>query len=216
MKFSDETIGILKNFSQINPSIVFKPGNTIRTISPAKTVMAAATVQETFDRTAGVYDVSRFLATLSLFDAPEVDFDEKQFNINGGNSTLKYTYTSENMIVSPPDKDIQVPSIDAEFDLAWKDLEKIIRAAGVLQLPEIAFISDGSSVSMVAVDSRNPTADNCSIVLAEDERLGEFNMRIKVDNLKLLADDYRVALSSKGMAHFSSSKVQYWVAVETR
>ena len=215
MKFSDETIGILKNFSQINPSILFKEGNTLRTISPTKTVMASAVVQETFDHSAGVYDVARFLATLSLFDSPDVEFGDKQFNINGGKSVLKCTYTSENMIVSPPDKDIQVPSPDAEFTLDWKDLEKVIKAAGVLQLPEISFVSDGESVSLAAVDSKNPTADTYSHVVVEDKTFAEFRMSIKVENLKLLPSNYDVALSSKGMAHFKGEKVQYWVAVET-
>ena len=56
MKFSNESIGILKNFATINPSIIFKPGSVVRTISPQKTVMAAATISETIESTAGVYD----------------------------------------------------------------------------------------------------------------------------------------------------------------
>jgi len=216
MKFSDETLSILKNFSQINPSILFKPGQTLRTISPSKTVMAAATVKEQFDNQAGVYDVSRFLATLSLFDAPEIEFAEKQFNIQGGKSTLKYTYTSENMIVTPPEKDIQVPSPDAQFNLSWKDLDSVIKAAGVLQLPEVAFISEDGDISLAAVDSKNPTADNYSVEVTEGGSFSPFRMIIKVDNLKLMPADYSVALSSKGMAHFKSDKVQYWVAVESK
>ena len=33
MKLSDKTIALLKNFSDINQSILFKKGNQIRTIS---------------------------------------------------------------------------------------------------------------------------------------------------------------------------------------
>lgn len=219
MKFSDETLSILKNFSQINPSILFKPGQTLRTISPSKTVMASANVKEHFDNQAGVYDVSRFLATLSLFDSPDVEFAEKQFNIQDGRSTLKsakYTYTSENMIVTPPEKDIQVPSPDAQFNLPWKDLDSVIKAAGVLQLPEVAFISEGADISLAAVDSKNPTADSCSIGITEGGAYAPFRMIIKVDNLKVMPFDYDIALSSKGMAHFKSDKVQYWIAIESK
>lgn len=216
MKFSDETLSVLKNFSQINPSILFKPGQTIRTISPQKTVMASADVSESFDQKAGVYDVSRFLATLSLFDSPEVEFGENQFNIQGGKSNLKYTYTAENMIVTPPDRDIQLPEPDATFNLSWKDIDKVIKAAGVLQLPEVAFISEGGDISLAAVDSKNPTADNYSVEVTEGSGFSPFRMIIKVDNLKLIQADYDVALSSKGMAHFKSNKVQYWVAVESK
>lgn len=216
MKFSDETLSVLKNFSQINPSILFKPGQIIRTISPQKTVMASATVTETFDKKAGVYDVSRYLATLSLFDAPEVEFGENQFTIQGGKSTMRYTYTAENMIVTPPERDIQLPEPEASFDLSWKDIDKVIKAAGVLQLPEIAFISQGDDISLAAIDSKNPTADTYSVGVTEGSGFTPFRMIIKVDNLKLMPADYSVALSSKGMAHFKSDKVQYWVAIESK
>lgn len=216
MKFSNETLSVLKNFSQINPSVLFRPGETIRTISPQKTVMAAANVSESFDKNAGVYDVSRFLATLSLFDEPEVTFGDNQFNIKGGKRTLKYTYTAENMIVTPPNKDIDFPEPDARVTIKWDDIEGVIRAAGVLGLPEIAFIGEGSQISLSAVDGKNPTADNFSTTIAEGGDFGNFKMIIKVDNLKLMSADYEVALSSKGMAHFKSDKVQYWIAIESR
>lgn len=216
MKFSNETLSVLKNFSQINPSVMFKPGQVIRTISPQKTVMAAANVTETFEQQAGVYDVNRFLATLSLFDEPEITFGENQFNIDGGKSKLKYTYTSENMIVTPPEKDIQVPSPEAQVSLSWSNIDSVIRAAGVLGLPEIAFIGDESGLSIAAVDGKNPTADTYSVAVSEETGFEPFRMIIKVDNLKLMPADYDVALSSKGMAHFKSAKVQYWVAVEAR
>jgi len=216
MKLSNETLSVLKNFSQINPSVMFKPGQTIRTISPQKTVMAAASVSESFDKPAGVYDVSRFLATLSLFEDPDVNFGDNQFDIKGGKRTLKYTYTAENMIVTPPERDIPVPDPEATLKVSWEDLESVIRAAGVLGLPEIAFSADGTSISLAAVDSKNPTADNYSITVAEDGNFGEFRMIIKVDNLKLMPSNYDVALSSKGMAHFKSDKVQYWIAIESR
>lgn len=216
MKISNETLSVLKNFSQINPSVMFRPGQTIRTISPQKTVMAAANVGESFDTSAGVYDVSRFLATLSLFEDPDVDFGNNQFNIKAGKRSLKYTYTAENMIVTPPNRDIEVADPEARMTIDWSDIEGVIRAAGVLGLPEIAFISEGDDISLAAVDSKNPTADNFSVVVTEGSGFPPFRMIIKVDNLKLMPADYEVALSSKGMAHFKSDKVQYWIAIESR
>lgn len=216
MKFSSETLSVLKNFSQINPSVLFRPGQTIRTISPQKTVMAAAVVDETFDKQAGVYDLGRFLATLSLFDEPEVTFGDERFTINSKRSSLKYTYTAENMIVVPPNKDITVPDPEARVNISWDDFEGVIRAAGVLGLPEVAFKGNGDTVTLSAVDSKNPTADNLDVVVAEGGDFGEFTMYIKVDNLKLMPADYEVALSSAGMAHFKSDKVQYWIAINSK
>ena len=216
MKFSNETMSILKNFSSINPSIVFKAGSTIRTISPQKTVMAAATIGETVEQQAGVYDLSRFLATLSLFENPEVVFGTDRFTIKGGKSELKYTYTSESLIVSPPEKDIVVPDPEATINVSWQAIDSVIRATGVLQLPEVAFSSDGSTITLSAVDSKTSTADSYDVIIAEDVETPPFNMIIKTDNLKLVPTDYEVTLSSKGMAHFKSDKVQYWIAIESR
>ena len=216
MKFSNETMSVLKNFSSINPSIVFKAGSTIRTISPQKTVMAAATIGETVEQQAGVYDLSRFLATLSLFENPEVVFGTDRFTIKGGKSELKYTYTSESLIVSPPDKDIVVPDPEATINVSWQAIDSVIRATGVLQLPEVAFSSDGSTITLSAVDSKTSTADSYDVIIAEGVETPPFNMIIKTDNLKLVPTDYEVTLSSKGMAHFKSDKVQYWIAIESR
>ena len=216
MKFSTDTLSVLKNFSTINPSIVFKPGSVVRTISPQKTVMAAATIDETVETQAGVYDLSRFLSTLALFDNPDVVFGQDRFSIKGGRSELRYTYTSESLMVTPPEKDIVVPDPEVSVSIKWQDIENVLRAAGVLQLPEIAFIGDGNSVTMSAVDSKTSTADNYNTVVAEGISTDPFNMIIKTDNLKLVPADYEVTLSSKGMAYFKSSKVQYWVAIETR
>jgi len=216
MQFSDNTISVLKNFSQINPSIMFRSGSVLRTISPQKTVMAAAEIDESFEKSVGVYNLGRFLATLSLFDEPEIALEETQFVIGDAKSTVKYTYTSENMIVSPPDKDINVPDIVADINITWEEIKKVRDAAAVLGLPEISFSSSGRGVLLSAVDSKNSTADTFSIISAPDETFEPFDMIIKTDYLKLLEQDYQVALSTKGMAHFRSNGVNYWIAIESR
>ncbi len=215
MKFSNETISVLKNFSAINPGLVFKPGSVIRTMHPQKTVMASATVSENFETVARVYDLSRFLATLSLFDDPDVEFLADKFIISSGRSKVSYTYAAEAMVVSPPDKTIQFPIPEATFSIKWKDLDSVIRAAGVLKLAEIAFTSDGSTISLSAVDSKNPTADAYDVVVA-DVAVDEFRMIIKVENLRLMQNDYEVALSTKGLAHFKSAKAEYYIALEAK
>ena len=212
MKFSDNTLSVLKNFSGINPSVMFKPGNNIRTISPQKTVMAAAVIDENIESPAAVYDLSRFLATLSLFDEPEIQFQDTKFNITSGRSRVGYTYAAESMIITPPDRDINIPDAEVNVTVQWSDIEKVIRAASVLQLAEVAFKGDGDSVRLAAIDSKNPTADVFDVVVGESD--AHFEMIIKTENLRLMPKDYDVALSSKGMAHFKADNIQYWVAIE--
>lgn len=216
MQISNDTLNVLKNFSSINPSVLFKPGQTLRTISPQKTVMAAATIGETVPSEAAVYDLSRFLATLGLFEKPEVEFGDSKFTISAGRSKLQYTYASPTMIITPPEKDINLPDPELTTVVPWKTIDSVIRAAGVLSLGEIAFVAAGNEVTVSAIDSKNPTADSFDIVIKDDYNGAPFTMVIRTDNLKLMPADYEVSLSSKGMAHFKSDTVQYWIAVEAR
>lgn len=217
MQFSNETLTVLKNFSTINPSIAFKPGKTLATISPTKTILARASIAEEIESSAAVYDLNRFLATLSLLGEPSVEFGDKRFNIVKNKKVVYYTYTSEEMIVTPPAKELKMPSTEIEFDVTWEELESVIRAAGVLQLPDIEFSTDGSTVNISAVNAKNSTSDrydieiDCKDAVTPDESMKMF---IKQENLKLLPRDYRVALSSRGMAHFKGSDIEYFIALD--
>lgn len=214
MQFSDETLAVLKNFSAINQSILFKTGNEIRTISPSKTVMASAVIEENVTGRAAVYDLSRFLSTLSLFKDPNVDFGKDKFTISSGRSKVNYTYASENMIVTPPDREINLPSVDVTLDVKWDVIESVIRAAGVLQVSDITFTGSDGKITMAATDSTNPTAD-CYDVEVSDYAGTPFNMHIKVENMKLMPADYTISLCAAGMSHFKSEKIQYWIAVQS-
>jgi len=214
MKFSDDTVSILKNFSGINQGLLFKPGNTLTTISPQQTVMASATISETLDGRAPVYDLSRFLSTVSLFnDSVDVKFGSEKFEIRDDRRKVSYVYAAENMIVTPPEKQMKLPNADVTVDIKWIDIESAIRGAGVLQVSDIAFTGANGKILLRAVDSKNSTSDTYDIEISDYD--GEdFEMTIKVDNLKLLPADYTVSLSKAGISHFKSTNVQYWIAVQ--
>jgi len=192
MKFSDETLSILKNFSQIQQTLMFRPGNELRTMSERKNILA-----------------------VSLFDEPDVEFGEEKFVISSGRQRVKYTYAAENMLLVPPEKDIDMASIDAEVDMPWDDLQNVIRAAGVLQLPEIAFVSRDGILEAQAVNSKNPTTDKFDIDL-DCSPTKDFKILVKVENLRLLPRDYRVRISTKGLVHFSTDGLDYFIAAEAK
>ena len=86
MKISEQTIEILKNFATVNPSIAFKAGNKIRTVSEQKNILAVATVAETFPKDFAIYELNQFLGLASLFEDGEFDFGEKSVTLNDGSS----------------------------------------------------------------------------------------------------------------------------------
>jgi hypothetical protein len=214
MKLSQETINILKNFSVINQSIILKPGNTIRTISPQKTVMAVATVNENFPRELGIYNISQFLATLSMYESPELDFGDKVLTFSQGKSVSTMTYSDPSMIIAPPNKDINLPSTDVSVDVSSEDLVGVLKAASVLGLPEIAFVGENGVCYLKAIDSSNPSANSHKIEVGQTD--DNFTLIIKTSNLNLLPSDYNVQLSSKGISKFVGKHATYFIAIESK
>ena len=62
MNLSNDTLNVLKNFATINPNLVFKPGQKLKTISESKTILASAEIVEDFPTEFGVYDLNEFLS----------------------------------------------------------------------------------------------------------------------------------------------------------
>ena len=50
MKLSKGTLDILKNFSNINPSITFKEGQELSTLSIQRNILSRAVVEEKFPK----------------------------------------------------------------------------------------------------------------------------------------------------------------------
>ena len=110
MKLSDSTVNLLKNFSNINQSILFKQGKSLRTISVMKNILAEATIDEDLPKDFGIYDLNQFLNGLSLYQNPDLDFlNDGYVVIKEGKSRSKYFFADPSVIVSPPEKSISLP-----------------------------------------------------------------------------------------------------------
>lgn len=214
MKLSENTINIMKNFSTINPSLLVNPGNVLSTVSPLRSIFAQATVEEQFPSQFAIYELSKFLGIISLFKEPEIDFGQNQMTIVSGRQSVVYTYADVSMIVAPPEnKSITLGSSEIQFSIRQEELQRIVRATGVLQLPNIAVVGDGEKIKMTATNSRNPTTDIFSIDVGNTDK--SFNMVFKAENIiKLLPLDYSVTITAKGLSQFVSEKIEYFVATE--
>lgn len=213
MKLSENTINILKNYAAINPMLLVKEGNVLKTISPARSILASATVEESFPRQFAIYELPRFLGVLSLFKDAEIEFGEKQLRIVAGRQSVNYTYADPSTILSPPERQIEFPGAAVEFDVTQQDLQRLVRATGVLQLKSVVVIGDGKTISIAAASAKNPTADSFSIEVGETDK--RFEVFYSADNIiKLLSTDYNVKISEEGLTHFVSPTVQYFMASE--
>jgi hypothetical protein len=214
MKFSNETLSVLKSFTAINKSIQMKPGNVLKTITPEKTLIAIAEIPDEIPSEACVYDLSRFLSILGLYNDPDVEFGDKYFTISEGKRRTKYVYADISMIHTPPEKDINIPSEDVVVSVTESDLSAVLKAAGVLQFTEIAFVGENGKCTLKAIDSANDNTDDFGVEIGETD--DEFKVIIKTDNLKLMPMDYEVTICSKGISEFKGDNVTYFVAIDSK
>lgn len=212
MKLSDKTKQILKNFAHINNSIYIREGSTLSTISVTKNIFGKATVSEEFPMSFAIYDLAQFLNGISLFEDPEIEFDNTSYlYIRSGRSKVKYFFTDPDLIVSPPEKSIEISNYQFEFDLSSNVLDSLIRSASVYGLPDLCLESGGGEVCLVTKDKDNETSNTVSYTVGESEVPFSFNF--KVENIKIIPGNYKVEVTSKA-AHFVCGDLEYYIALE--
>ena len=215
MKLSDSTVNILKNFSNINQSLLFKEGRKLRTISVMKNILAEVEVTEDFPKDFGIYDLNQFLNGLSLHQSPELDIENDSYMvIREGKMRSKYFFADPNVIVSPPEKDIVLTSEEIVFDLNTQQLDKLLKASAVYQLPDLSVVGESGVVKLVVSDRKNDTSNDFSIIVGETD--SKFRFNFKVENIKILPGSYNVSISKKLLSRFvnSDKNLTYWIALE--
>ena len=211
---SKKTIDILRNFSNINRSIIFSPGNKISTISVADNVFAEATVEESFPQEFAIYELHELLQGLSLMPDNTIVFDNESYlKIKSGRSTIKYYFSDASLIKRAPEK-IDFPETDVEFSLTEKEILSLTRSASVYELPDFSVIGDGNQIKVVVGNKDNETAHTVSIVVGKTDK--EFSYNMKVENIKIMDGDYKISISSKLISKFENlnSNVIYYIALE--
>ena len=216
MNLSTDTISVLKNFSEINQNLLIKPGKKIQTISTLKNILAEATIKETFDQEFAIYDLSEFLRAIELFDSPEFKFNSGSNVVIADAKTrqkVEYFFADKSVIVAPG-KSINMPDKYVTFTLKKNLFEKFKKGMTTLNHPDVAVKGDGKTISVVATDKKNKSANNYSIDVGESDK--EFTAYFKAENFKQIVDDYDVAISKQKISHFinKNKPIQYWIALE--
>ncbi len=213
MKISNETRELLKNFSTINSGIKVNAGNKLETISNMKNILAVATVSESFPQGFSVYNLPVFLGATSLFEDLEYQFNDANLTISDSNSSMNYFYASEGMVTSP-EKMITMPDAEISFDISSTLLSDLNKAASVLGVSDLVLEGDGTNISLTVKDKKNTTTNTFSRIVGQSA--GVFTMNFKIENLKVLAGNYTVSVSSKGISNFKNKDIdlEYFIALE--
>ena len=215
MKLSDSTLSLLKNFSTINQSILFKKGNKLRTISVMKNILAEAKISEELPKDFGIYDLGQFLNGMGLHQSPQLDFEADNYVvIKEGKMRSKYFFADPNVIITPPEKPITLPSEDVTFTVSTEQLDKLLKAAAIYQLSDLSVVGEAGVVKVVVRDKKNDTSNSFSITVGETDK--EFSFNFKVENIKILPGTYEVVVSQKLLSRFVNADrdLTYYIALE--
>ena len=217
MELSENTLSVLRNFSSINQNIMFREGNTLKTISEARNVLASAALDVEMPKDFGIYDLNEFIGVLGLVDAPRLKFEDEHVQVgdSSGRSKIKYFFSPEETLTAPS-KDIKMPEADIKFTLDNDTLNKIKRAASTLGHDEVSITGKNGVLNLTVVESQNSTSNAFSIDVDGEFPDTDFNFILGISNLKILPGDYEVEISSKLISHFKNKEidVQYWIALE--
>ena len=216
---SKNTLDVLKNFSTINSSIVFRSGSTVRTISNAENILAKFTGEEVFPVDFAIYDLSQFLSGISLFSDPHLEFDNENFvSIRGGRQSAKYFFSDpEITLKSAPEKNVKFPGSDLQFNMTGEDLIALQKASAVYSLPDLTFqsIEGHDEIKLILRDKENDTSNTYDITVAGCST-GTYTLDLKIENIRLLPGDYTVKVSQHLISEWTNvnTDLTYYIALE--
>lgn len=222
MKFSRDTIAVLKNFSSIYSGIMLKPGNTILTRSVTGASYGEAEINDTIDIEAAIYDLNGFLGILGLVgDNAEVTMssDKTTLVIKDQRSTIQWSAADPSTIVFP-NKKIPFPVATVIFDLKGEDLQQLMRVSRGLQIDTLAITNkDGKIVinGYNQLQDKELTRPLYTLVVGDYNETANFNFIINMGNMKMVPADYRVLLWAKGdkfATKFEGTQASYVIAME--
>lgn len=211
MKLTKETLGILKNYATINTNILLKPGSLLQTKSPNNTIYSEAKVEEVFPTEFGIYDLNEFLGVLSIFNDPELTFNDRSLTISEGKNKIHYLPADAEVLIAPKGAP-KLPVPEVEFELSAQSLQQIIKASAALKVPFMTIHSKDGNIEILVHDKANPNSNKFQLELGTTEH--EFNVHVKVESLKMLPDTYTLQVTSKKICLFKSATKSYLLACE--
>ena len=214
---SRTTLDVLKNYATINSSIVFRKGSTLRTISNAENILSQFTSEEVFPVDFTIYDLSQFLSGITLFDNPQLDFTNNDFvRIGSSGKSVKYYFSDpEITLKSAPEKNVNFPGSDIQFNLSAEDLIALQKASAVYNLPDMSFQSKDGKVQLVLSDKENDTSNTYKQTIS-GECTGDYSLDVKIENIRLLPGDYNVKVSKALISEWNNTTLDltYYIALE--
>lgn len=218
MKMNERTLAVLKNFAGINSGVVLRPGKVQKTMSPEQTILVQAHLEDDFNSTFGIYELNQFLSNITTLNNPELTFTDTNVLMKDNDLEFNYYSCSPNLIISPPEgKDLVMKDPDVAFSLNYSNLQKIIKLAIMNELVNLTVMGKNGGVFIQTHDAKNDTSNFASSKVADYDG-ADFSVMFKVENLKLIPDDYKVEIKIGGFSCWTNKNetMKYFIAMEKK
>ena len=219
MILSKETLEVLKNYSNINGSILIKPGNTIATKSQSDSIISYFKAKEEFETEISFYDLNLVLGVISAFTNPVFEFESDRVIISEEKTpSIQNTiiYHSSSFITKVGN--ITPPPFEVSFQISEDILSKLDKLSSIQNLNEYVFEGVGDKILLKALNVKNPDSNNFSVELGENTLKKPFKMVYNKDWFIFVKGNYTVELSTKRITHFkhNSLDLDYYVMADIK
>lgn len=218
MKLSERTLSVLKNFAAVNSGVVLRKGKVQKTISPERSILVEATLDDEFPVEFGIYDLNQFLGLITTLKNPELTFTKEEVVLNDGRFSFNYRSSAPSLIITPPEKELALKQVDVAFDLTNTDLSLLLKTASMSSLPNLTVKAKNGELGLQTHERANDSSNFGYMKLADQADLKDFVASFKTENLKLIPDDYKVEIQAGAFAKFVNVKedLVYFIALETK
>ncbi len=174
--------------------------------------MVEATLDTSFPLDFPIRDLKGFLKALSNFDDPEIKFTKSQLTVSGKDGKIHFTPSKRKDLILPS-KGVTFPKSEIEFDISSTQYSTLIKSLMKHSFYDLYLEGDGKAIKVLTTPSFRGE-------YVYEQTLGKtnknFSFRFLISNLICPIDDYKISLSSKGIARFKSKNSDYvsYAAIE--
>ncbi len=227
MKLSQSTYDLLNTFASINPSLIIRPGKTIRTMDPSESMVVRADFENEFPQTLAIYDLPGFLSVIKMFNDPELEFKDTHVVIKetkNPDSKVRYYFSHEDTVTEPAG-DIVLPGVQVEFTLTPEMISSICRSATTMGLLHVVVTRNSDTSVLITTTSHNiPTSHKheCIADAIISPSVGEFVIIFHFERFSKIGNrKYRVRVSDKFISEFKSidegeNSIIFWPALANK
>lgn len=219
MKITDKTLDIFKNFAGINSGMILKKGTKQSTIAPDDAIYVEATLTDDFPSDFGLYELPKFLTNLSLLESPELEFGGNVVEMRDKDGlTLTYRGCSPELIHAPSEKAaaLKIDNPDVSLALSVSQIQKLLKVAAVNTFTHLTIFGSNGKLGVKVSDRASDTSNTGVMELGEWTQNTDFECVFKVEQLKIIPQNYNVTIMKDSFAIFQNqdNTLKYVIALE--